>query len=50
MFKEKVTEALSKCGPAVRHGAKQAAQGKSGILPAAFAKKGRDAKAEKKRS
>lgn len=48
MFKDKLTQGLSKIRPVVKLGAKQAAQGKSGLLAAAFAKNGRDAKATKK--
>lgn len=48
MLRKNVVKVLSKLDPAVRLGAKQAALKKSGLLPAAFAMRGANAKSLKK--
>jgi len=49
MFKKALTKGLTKLDPAVKQGARQAAQGKPGLLTDVFTMKGRDTKATKKR-
>jgi hypothetical protein len=48
MLRKKVVKGLSKLDPAVKLGAKQVAQGKPGLLAAAFATRGGNSKAPKK--